>query len=212
MDVHDPNAGSIRTFDERAEGWDTPRRIARAQEAAQTIAAAIDIPSGCRAIEVGAGTGLLGLALRPHFERLVLADTSDGMLAEAGRKIRDGGFDDVTAEHFDLASDPSPPGGPFDLVLSLLLLHHVQDTQAALAGMYRLLAPGGQVAAIDLDTEDGSFHSADAEGVHHHGFDRERLADLARGAGFADVRIGDGQPIDDEGRAYPMFLLTGRRA
>jgi hypothetical protein len=92
-----------------------------------------------------------------------------------------------------------------------LLLHHVQDTRAALAGMYGLLADGGQIAAIDLDTEDGSFHSPDAEGVHHHGFDRQRLAALAREAGFTDVRVGDGHPIDDEGRAYPMFLLTARR-
>ena len=202
----------VRTFDERAADWDTPRRVARAEEAAETIAAAIDIPPGCRAIEVGAGTGLLGLALRPRLGSLVLADTSEGMLAEAERKIRDGRLDGVTAEHFDLATDPPPPGAPFDLVVSLLLLHHVKDTRAALAGMHGLLAQGGQVAAIDLDTEDGSFHSADAEGVHHNGFDRERLAELAREAGFTDVRVGDGHPIDDEGRAYPMFLLTARRA
>lgn len=204
--------GGVRTFDERAPEWDTPRRIARAAEAARTIQAALDIPPGCRAIEVGAGTGLLGLALRPQFGSLVLADTSEGMLAEATRKIRAAGLDGVTAVHLDLASDPPPAGGPFDLVFSLLLLHHVKDTRAALGGMLRLLAPGGQVAAIDLDTEDGSFHSADAEGVHHHGFDRERLAELARSVGFEDVRVANGQPIDDEGRAYPMFLLTARRA
>jgi SAM-dependent methyltransferase len=202
----------VPTFDERAPDWDTPRRIARAEEAAETIAAAIDIPPGCRTIEVGAGTGLLGLALRPRLGSLVLADTSDGMLAEAARKIRDGGLDGVSAVHFDLATDAAPPGAPFDLVVSLLLLHHVQDTRAALAGMYGLLAPGGQVAAIDLDTEDGSFHSPDAEGVHHHGFDRARLVELARDAGFTEVRVGDGHPIDDEGRAYPMFLLTARRS
>jgi ubiquinone/menaquinone biosynthesis C-methylase UbiE len=201
----------VRTFDERAPDWDTPRRIARAEEAAQTIEAAIDIPPGCHTIEVGAGTGLLGLALRPRLGSLVLADTSDGMLAEANRKIADGRLDNVQTVHFDLATDPLPEGAPFDLVVSLLLLHHVKDTRAALAGMHRLLAPGGQVAAIDLDTEDGSFHSSEAEGVHHHGFDRERLAALARAAGFIDVRVGDGHPIDDEGRAYPMFLLTARR-
>jgi ubiquinone/menaquinone biosynthesis C-methylase UbiE len=114
--------------------------------------------------------------------------------------------------HFDVATDALPAGAPFDLVVSLLLLHHVKDTTAALAGMHRLLAPGGQIAAIDLDTEDGSFHSPEAEGVHHHGFDRERLARLARDLGFTDVRVRDGQPIDDEGRRYPMFLLTARRA
>jgi len=201
----------MRTFDERAPSWDTPRRVARAEEAAQTIAAAIDIPPGCHAIEVGAGTGLLGLALRPRLGPLVLADTSDGMLAEAERKIRDGRLHGVSVVHFDVANDAPPPDAPFDLVVSLLLLHHVQDTSAALAGMHRLLAPGGQIAAIDLDTEDGSFHSPEAEGVHHHGFDRARLAELARDAGFTEVRVGDGHPIDDEGRAYPMFLLTARR-
>ncbi len=202
----------VRTFDERAPGWDTPRRIARAEEAARTIEAAIEIRPGSRAIEVGAGTGLLGLALRRHFRTLVLADTSEGMIAEANRKIREDAIGGVSAVHFDLSSDAPPAGGPFDLVFSLLLLHHVEDTRAALAGMYRLLAPGGQVAAIDLDTEDGSFHSADADGVHHHGFDRKKLADLARFVGFEAVRVGDGHPIDEDERAYPMFLLTARKA
>jgi len=201
----------VATFDERAADWDTPRRIARAEEAAQTIEGAIDIPPGCRAIEVGAGTGLLGLALRPRLGSLVLADTSEGMLAEADRKIEEGRLEGVRTVRFDVASDAPPSGAPFDLVVSLLLLHHVKDTSAALAGMHRLVAAGGQIAAIDLDTEDGSFHSPEAEGVHHHGFDRERLSELARAAGFIDVRVGDGHPIDDEGRRYPMFLLTARR-
>jgi ubiquinone/menaquinone biosynthesis C-methylase UbiE len=200
------------SFDDRAPDWDTPRRIARAEEAAQTIAAAIDIPPGCRTIEVGAGTGLLGLALRPRIGPLVLADTSEGMLAEAERKIREGRLEGVSAVHFDVATDAPPPGAPFDLVVSLLLLHHVKDTRAALSGMLGLVAPGGQIAAIDLDTEDGSFHSPQAEGVHHHGFDRARLAELARGVGFDDVRVDDGHPIEDEGRRYPMFLLTARRS
>lgn len=201
----------MRTFDERAPAWDTPRRIARAEEAARTIEAAIAIPPGCRAIEVGAGTGLLGMALRDHFGSLVLADTSDGMLTEAARKISDGGLVGVSTAHFDLATDAPPPGAPFDLVVSLLLLHHVKDTRAALSGMHRLLDAGGQVAAIDLDTEDGSFHDSGSEGVHHHGFDRDRLAALAREAGFDDVRVGEGTPDNDE-RQYPMFLLTARRA
>ena len=202
----------MRTFDERAPAWDTTRRIARADEAARTIEAAISIPPGCRAIEVGAGTGLLGLALREHFGSLVLADTSDGMLTEAARKISDDGLTGVSTAHFDLATDAPPPGAPFDLVLSLLLLHHVRDTRAALAGMYRLLDVGGQVAAIDLDTEDGSFHDSGSEGVHHQGFDRDRLAALAREVGFDHVRVGDGYPIEDDDRRYPMFLLTARRA
>jgi ubiquinone/menaquinone biosynthesis C-methylase UbiE len=176
------------------------------------IEAAVAIPPGCRAIEVGAGTGLLGLALRRHFGSLVLADASDGMLTEASRKIREGALEGVSTAHFELGSDAPPAGGPFDLVLSLLLLHHVKDTRAALSGMHGLLGPGGQVAALDLDTEDGSFHGSGAEGVHHQGFDRERVAGLARGVGFDDVHVADGMRIEDGESAYPLFLLTARRS
>ena len=200
------------TFDERAPGWDTPRRIARAEAAARAIEASVAIPPNCRAIEVGAGTGLLGLALRRHFASLVLADASDGMLAEASRKIQEGALEGVSTAHFELGSDAPPTGGPFDLVVSLLLLHHVQDTRVALAGMHRLLGAGGQVAALDLDTEDGSFHGSGGEGVHHKGFDRGRLAELARGVGFEDVRVADGMQIGDGEEAYPVFLLTARRS
>ncbi len=202
----------MRTFDERAAAWDTPRRIARAEEAARAIEAAVRIPPGCRAIEVGAGTGLLGLALWHRLGSLVLADTSDGMLVEAARKVSEGGLTGVSTARFDLAEDGPPAGAPFDLVLSLLLLHHVKDTRAALTGMHRLLAPGGQVAAIDLDTEDGSFHDTGSEGVHHHGFDRDKLGGLAREVGFEEVRVTDGYPLEDDDRRFPMFLLTARRA
>jgi ubiquinone/menaquinone biosynthesis C-methylase UbiE len=200
------------SFDARAADWDTPERIARAAAAAQVIRDSVPIPKGTRAIEVGAGTGLLGLALADAFGALVLADSSTGMLAEAARKVRDGGHRHVRTVHFDLVADPAPVGAPFDLVLSLLVLHHVADTAAALRAMLGLLRPGGRIVAIDLDTEDGSFHSADAPGVHHQGFDRGRLRGLAEATGFVDVAVGSGTEIERDGRVFPMFLLTARRA
>ncbi len=204
-----------RSFDERAVDWDTPERIARARVAAETIRAAVTFPHGARAIDIGAGTGLLGLSLLDRLGELVLADTSDGMLEQARRKISEGGFDNVQAIHLDLVADPSPDTAPFDLVLSQLLLHHVEDTSAALSAMHRLLVPGGQLVALDLDTEDGSFHGSVGTSVHHLGFDRAELATLARAVGFADVRVGDGGLIGDAEAGeelFPMFLLTARRA
>jgi SAM-dependent methyltransferase len=98
----------------------------------------------------------------------------------------------------------------FDLLLSLLVLHHVEDTAAAFGAMHALLAPGGRIAVADLDTEDGSFHSAEAEGIHHHGFDRGELGHRATAAGFVDVAFRTATTIEDEGRRYPLFLLTAR--
>lgn len=199
----------MSTFDERAAEWDTPERHDRASEVAEAIRSSVKLASTMRAIDVGAGTGLLGLMLAGDVGELVLAEPSEGMLDVARAKLAAGGPRNVTAVPFDLTAD-APPGDPFDLVVSLLVLHHLEDTPAALAAIRRLLRPGGRLALADLDAEDGSFHDPDAEGIHHLGFERGRLADLARQAGFVDVDFSTATEIEREGRRFPVFLLLAR--
>jgi ubiquinone/menaquinone biosynthesis C-methylase UbiE len=200
----------MATFDERAKEWDTPDRIERAAAVADAIRAAVPLSPGLRAIEIGAGTGLLGLHFADDLASMLLTDPSTGMLEVATEKIRRNGLATVSAAPFDLLRDP-PPHGPFDLLLSLLVLHHVDDTAAAFRAMYGLLGPRGRIAVADLDKEDGTFHDADAEGIHHLGFDRERVAALARAAGFVDLGFSTADVIEKDGRTYPLFLLTARR-
>jgi ubiquinone/menaquinone biosynthesis C-methylase UbiE len=198
----------MATFDERAKEWDTPDRIERAAEVAAVIQAAVPMSGTERAIEVGAGTGLLGLQFAGRLQELVLTDPSTGMLEVAAEKVRRQGLKNVRTQRFDLTADTMPV--QFDLLISLLMLHHVEDTAAALAAMRALLATGGRIAVADLDTEDGSFHTAEAEGIHHQGFDRADLGRLAEAAGFVDIAFRTAATIEDEGRRYPLFLLTAR--
>ena len=163
-----------------------------------------------RAIDIGAGTGLLGIALAADVGEIVLADPSAGMHEVIDEKLAADGPANVTAVRFDLLVADPPPGEPFDLVVSLLVLHHLEDTAAALAAIARLLRPGGRLALADLDTEDGTFHYADAEGIHHLGFDRGRLGDLARAAGFTDVEFRTA--TDHRERRPPLSALPARRA
>jgi ubiquinone/menaquinone biosynthesis C-methylase UbiE len=200
----------VSTFDERARDWDTPERRLRAEDVARAIRASVRLSPATRVIDVGAGTGLLGFALAGDVGDVVLAEPSDGMLEVVREKLAAGGPRNVTAVRFDLTSDPSPRE-PFDLAVSLLVLHHLEDTGAALAAILRLLRPGGRIALADLDAEDGSFHDADAEGIHHRGFDRDALGELAAAAGFADVEFRTAVEIEHEDGRFPVFLLLGQR-
>jgi len=200
----------MATFDERARDWDTPERRGRAEAVADAIRVNVPLTPTTRTIDVGAGTGLLGFALADDIGDLVLAEPSEGMREVIAEKLAASGRTDVTAIPFDLTTVTPPPGEAFDLAISLLVLHHVVDTATALAAIRALLVPGGRIAIADLDTEDGTFHDADAEGIHHLGFDRAALGQLARDAGFVDVGFRTATEIVDGDRRYPVFLLQGR--
>jgi ubiquinone/menaquinone biosynthesis C-methylase UbiE len=205
-----PHHVVVSTFDERARTWDTPERQERAEAVAAAIREAVPLDAGMRTIEIGAGTGLLGLALLDDIGELVLSDPSSGMLEVAHDKLEALGVPRVSTLRLDLVADP-PPDPPFDLAISLLVLHHLEDTPAALRAIRALLRPGGRIAIVDLVTEDGTFHTEEAEGIHHLGFDPDRLASLAAEAGFADVEARIGPSMEREGRRYPLLILLGRR-
>ena len=200
-------------FDDKAAEWDTPERRDRAHQLADTIREHVPLTEDMRAIDIGAGTGLLGLDLLADIGSVVLADPSEGMIEVARHKIEAEGIVDAAAEVFDFPSQSVPRGAPFDLAVSLLALHHVEDTQATLTSIAAALVPGGWIGLIDLDEEDGSFHDPDQPGVHHHGFDGGALVATAMAAGFLDPRRHIVHELEKEdGRRYPLFLLTARKA
>lgn len=200
-------------FDEKAAEWDTPERRERAHQLADTIRAHIPLTADMRAIDIGAGTGLLGLDLLADVGSVVLADPSEGMIEVARTKIEAEGVVDAAAIVFDFPSADPPAGAPFDLAVSLLVLHHVEDTGATLRSIHRALAPGGWIGLIDLDEEDGSFHDPDQPGIHHHGFDGDSLVEAATEAGFVDAQTRIVHELEKEGgRRYPLFLLTARKS
>src|SRR5688572_1126199 len=124
----------MTSFDERASEWDTPERIERAEAVARSIHERLPVGRDARIIDIGAGTGLLGLAVRAMYggaRELVLAEPSVGMRDVASAKVAAASLTDVTVIAYDLTSD-APPDGSFDLAVSLLVLHHVEDTRSVL--------------------------------------------------------------------------------
>lgn len=196
-------------FDQKARTWDAdPAKAERARRVADLIAARVPALAQARVLEVGAGTGLLGFALRDRVAHVTLADSSTEMLAVAREKLAAQGPCNVEVVKLDLAADP-PPAERYGLVCALLVLHHVADTEALLRKLHGVLEPGGYLCISDLDAEDGSFHGPGFDG--HAGFDRRALGAALERAGFADVRFETAFEIRKGGQAYPAFLALARR-
>lgn len=197
-------------FDEKAATWDAdPAKVERAAAVARCIAAAVPLDPGMRVLEYGAGTGLVTQALRADVGPVTLADRSTGMREVMQEKIAAGALPDARVWALDLAAEP-PPDEQFDLLLTVLTLHHIPDLAAVLAGFATLLVPGGHLCIVDLDKEDGSFHGADFDG--HQGFERSALARDLAAAGFPDTEFSDCTQLIRDGVAYPLFLATSVRA
>lgn len=197
---------STNSFDDKAATWDDdPAKVERAQAVARAISAAVPLTRATRLLEYGAGTGLVTQALRDEVGPVTLADTSSGMRDVLHAKIDAGQLPDARVWDVDLASSPAPDE-TFDLVVTVMTLHHIHDLDTVLSRFADLLAPGGHLCIVDLEAEDGSFHGADFAG--HHGFERAGLAAALTGAGFADVDIATCFQVERDGGTYPLFLAT----
>ncbi len=198
----------VDLFRTKAEDWDTrPTSVQISEGVCRAIEANVPLDPSMTVLDFGAGTGLLSARLAKRVEHVLAVDVSPAMLAKLAQKPELSGK--VEAFCQDLVE--APLGRQVDLVVSAMAMHHVEDTSALLRALYAHLLPGGRVALADLDTEDGSFHPKDVEGVFHHGFDRGRLAEQLTEAGFTGVRVESACEVTKEERRYPIFLALGRK-
>ena len=199
-------------FDDAAKTWDDDQGHEERQVAvARAIAAAVDLGPGSRAVEVGGGTGRLSILLADRVGSVVVTDPSAGMVQVARERIESAGLGDrLRVVQTDLTTDRLE--GTYDVVWSSMALHHVTDVEALLRSVAELLVGGGRLAVADLEEDpDGAFHAGKDGFDGHHGFDRERLAELLTGAGFTDVSFSDATTVLKGDREFGVFLCTATR-
>ena len=200
-------------FDAKAKTWDSdPVKQERALAVAAALRQRVPLSRDWRALEYGCGTGLLSFALHAELSQITLADSSPGMLAILAEKITAAGLTHLHPLALDLLTDP-PPAGRYDLIYTLMTLHHVAELERLLRAFHGLLRAGGWLGIADLDREDGSFHGGGFAG--HHGFDRTALGAQLADAGFGEVDFSTCyvmQKATDRGmREYPLFLAVAAR-
>jgi ubiquinone/menaquinone biosynthesis C-methylase UbiE len=205
---------TTNSFDNKAREWDQPpRRLEMASIFADRIRGQIPLSTTMDLLEFGCGTGQVSLQFSPSVRRIHLVDTSPGMLEVLQEKIRDRSIVNMEphcGEIFDLPLAE----GRFDLIYSLMALHHIPAIPPLLLHFQRLLKKGGHLCIGDLEPEDGLFHEANIE--VHHGFAIPELSRLIEESGFAVTaaeRMHILHKTDRNGRLrdYPLFFLAARK-
>lgn len=200
----------MSVFDEKAATWDDdPTKLERARVVAEAIRAAVPLTPTTRLLEYGAGTAQLSQELVGDVGPITAADPSEGMREVVAAKVADGRLPEGTRV-WDLdLSGGEVPQERFDLVASMLTLHHIHELEPVLRAFATLLEDGGHLCVVDLVAEDGSFHDEGFAG--HHGFDTDDLTRLLAEAGFAHVDVRHVHDLEKNGRSYPLFLATATR-
>lgn len=115
----------------------------------------MDLPAGGRVLDLGCGPATLWASNAdrlPAGLRLSLCDLSPGMLRDAKARLGGAG---VNATRTLANAEALPfPDAAFDAIVANHMLYDVEDLDAALAGLRRVLRPGGALHA----TTNGARH------------------------------------------------------
>ncbi|KAF3917036.1 hypothetical protein ABW21_db0206703 [Orbilia brochopaga] len=216
-------------FNSEAENWDlNPDVQASTKSALSCLLQRVPSLSPENAskpavLDLGAGTGLLSLALSPYASSILSIDPSDGMISALKTKLTaPSAPSNITPLHALLisADDPLLPtdstGLPqrFDVIVSNLVLHHVADLPGFIKLTFALLKPGGVIALTDFENtgpEARKFHPEDKiPGVERHGILRSEMETLLKDAGFERRSVDVGWVMRKQVERYPGEWGTGK--
>ncbi len=197
-------------FDSRAREWDNnPINWERSEAISKSFLEMIPVNSNMKALEYGAGTGILSFLLSEIFSEITLMDNSEEMVKVMHEKVSTSKLKNLKPLLFDL-EHTNYHALKFDCIFSQMVMHHVPDVDAMLNKFYGLLNPGGFLAIADLYTEDGSFHGPEVK--VHWGFEPSEIAHTMKVNGFISSEFKTCFVMKrPNGREYPIFLLKAKK-
>ena len=205
------------TFAEKAKMWDSnPQVIALADLFSAELDKIVPDHSGLAILELGCGTGLVGLRYAEKAASLDMVDASPAMLDVLRTKDKTRASH-VTVHEGTLSMLVGQAVAPesVDWIISNMALHHVKDIPTLIGELQQLIKPGGRVTIGELETEPGTFHAPDV--VPHNGFDPYELSRLFEKGGFTPNKTHTFLTVpkeDNDGvtRTYSAFILDATRS
>jgi tRNA (cmo5U34)-methyltransferase len=200
----------MNEFDSKAIDWDKNNlHVERSEAIAASLLKRLLFRKEMKAMEYGAGTGLLSFLLKDRVSEITLIDNSAEMLRIAQDKIDQQHIEKMKTVLLNLENEDYP--GKFDVIFSQMVFHHVNNIGLILDKFIAMLNPGGFLAIADLYIEDGSFHGSEFTG--HKGFDPEKLKSAILNKGFISCEYDTCFVIRKPAvtsliKEYPVFLMV----
>jgi ubiquinone/menaquinone biosynthesis C-methylase UbiE len=144
-------SGDPYSWDERVEAWEEVATSGAFLSIRDRIVELAGPRPDDQVVDLGAGTGLLALAIAPRVRELVAVDISERMLERLDVAAVADGIRNVETVVGDLRRLPLDDESA-TLVVSNYAFHHLDDPgkELALAEARRILRPGGRLVICDM--------------------------------------------------------------
>ena len=201
-----PDAYIRALFDDYAPRFDRHLVEALGYRGPAVLAAALERATPgrrfARALDLGCGTGLMGLALRGRAARIDGVDLSPAM-AERAR---------ATGVYADVATGPlegalaAATAASLDLVLAADVLVYLGDLSAVFAGTVRALRPGGLIAFTVQSLAEGNSFALGRDMRFSHA--PAYVEDALRSAGLVPALMEPVSTRREKGVAVPGLIAV----
>lgn len=196
-------------FNEKSKDWDANNMVKSISSAVgSSVVEHVPLHGQMEVMDFGAGTGLISSHVAPLVHKIVAVDISKAMLDKLVAKPELHGKVEAVCQDITV----EPLSTRFDLIISAMALHHIEDTQQLMRTFSEHLKSGAMIALADLDKEDGSFHPKDTEGVFHSGFERDSLKAILEDNGFEHIQFFTAHTVYKEEKKYPIFLAVATKS
>ena len=102
----------------------------------------VSIFQDARVADIGAGNGRFALTLLEAGAREVVAVEPSCSIEVIHEKAKQ--FPDGVLQPLHAAGDQLPPLGDFDVIISLGVVHHIEEPEPVVSAAYAALRPGGK--------------------------------------------------------------------
>jgi SAM-dependent methyltransferase len=173
----------------------------------ERLAAWLEVQSGTRVADLGAGDGTFAVALARRVGssgHVYATEIDDEQLADIRQATTEAGLSNVTVIK-GAVSRTNLPDACCDALFSRVVYHHLTDPVAINVDIVRALRPGGRLLIIDFEPGGimnwiGRLETADRHGGH--GTPKETVVREVTAAGFQLVR----GPESWRGRTYAVLF------